>query len=119
MNSPRRLGAPAPLAALLLSAALGLAGCADSGLHEDVMVIDRGMMAEIPCHEMGGIIMGDCSEEEIAKVFAQMELDPARTIVYDKQLRAGEACTAEGLTISGDCSEEDLARVEAEIRAAQ
>ena len=86
-------------------------------VSSDLIVIDREDMAELPCHAMDNSIMGECSEDDIAGLLAEMGLDKNQIILHDKQLMSEEACHVMETTIMGNCSEDDVTRLAEEVRA--
>lgn len=83
----------------------------------DLIVVDRDEMPDLPCHAMDNTIMGQCSEDDVAGLLAEMGLNPDEIVVHDKQLMAEEACHVMQRTIMGTCSEADVERLAEEIRS--
>ncbi len=82
----------------------------------DVIVIDRDLMSDLPCHAMDNSIMGLCNEADIAGLLAEVGLNTSEIIIHDKQLMADEDCHVMERTIMGICSDEDVEYFAEEIR---
>ncbi len=120
-----------PLAFLFL-ATLTLAACggseapadtADGGsritgeVTGDIITVDTGQMADLPCHAMDNTIMGACSEEDVTAILGEMGVDAESVILVDAQTMSDEICHVMSDMIMGDCSEADIERLAAEMRA--
>lgn len=84
----------------------------------DIIVIDRDMMSDLPCHAMDNTIMGLCGEDDVDAMLAEMGLNKDEIILHDMQLMSEEACHVMERTIMGTCTDEDVERLAEEVRLA-
>ncbi len=75
----------------------------------DTVVVDHVSMADMPCHAMGNVIMGQCAPDDIERIVGELEILP-----YDAQAMADQPCHVMDSTIMGQCSAEDIARLRRE-----